>query len=242
MITPAGSTEFNGNGSGAGTLSYDFNFDIGTLVDGLLVVPLGIIAGAERNIADLTWNGVSLGTPAVAVVREFTTSFYHQLYIYYKANPANGANTLTLSFDTIGIGITEQYSLLPSWWEGARQSSVKDQHNSAFGTTDPSVNITPTQDDELIVDYYISEANSVLTKGAEQTLLQEHDFGPRVVGSSYVIQSSLALQTMSWTGLDDIWDQVVASFKVASASPPGQTPPASRYEYANSVNAVNIWE
>ena len=96
-----------------------------------------------------------------------------------------------------------------------------DDHKTGTGSTDPSVDIVPTQDNDLIVSQYASETNVVCTVGAGETGLQDHDFGAHVAGSSYAIQTTAATQTVDFSEADDEWAMVVGSYKVAAG---GATP------------------
>jgi hypothetical protein len=217
-ITLGSSTEQNGTGNNTTTQS--FTFDIGTLTNGLLVVSFGLVTPLDRTISSITWNGVAMDF--VTTSREVVAGIFHTPTIAWLANPANGSNTLEYN-TTAAVGSTSTVSIMPAWFNGAHQTqaSVKDQDTSGSGSTDPSIGpITPTENAEMVFANYISEANNVLTIGAwADAELQNYDSGPRVFGCGYKIQTTAAAITATWTGVDDEWTGLIASFKQAAAPP-----------------------
>lgn len=219
-ITAVSSTELNQVGDGL-TATYTFTFDIGTRTNGGLIVNIGVIAPVVKTVSSVTWNGVAL-SKAVSLQRNIAAGIEHDAEQWYLANPANGSNTLSVTFSLV-LQTTDAFSFEPSWWDGMHQTqaTVLDQTTSGSGSTDPSVSLTPGGNNEVIIDMYLSESNNILTAGgspAAQTVLQTHDFGPRTVGSSYVIQTTAGAQTMNWTGVDDQWTGVAASYKEAASA------------------------
>ena len=196
-----------------------FTVDIGTRTNGLLVVGVSTRDNASNSHANPTWNGAAMGT-AVTGVSEVTTGIYVCQSIFYLANPANGSNAFSVDYDDGGTDTANTCYIIAAWVDGAHQTqaSVKDQHATGTGSTDPSVDITPTENGEFIFAIYHTEADSVLTVGADETLLQEHDFGLACSGGSYAIQGTAALQTINFAGTDDNWRMTVASFKQAAAA------------------------
>jgi hypothetical protein len=184
--------------------------DIGTRTNGLLVVGVGIRGAAVTSVNGITWNGVALAK-ADAITNTVPANDGRS-EVWYLAAPANGSNNLVVTFS----GDTTQYYIVTSWYDGAHQTqaSVLDDTATGTGSTDPSVDIVPTQDNDLIVSLYISETNTPDTVGTGETLLQDHDFGAFVAGASYAIQTTAGTQTVDWTGVDDEWSMTVASFKV----------------------------
>lgn len=197
-----------------GTSPMTISVDIGTRTNGLLVV---CVSGLVSNVLTLTatYNGVALDS---AVYYRIASGQFSQ--ILYLTNPSNGANDLVLTW-TIASGGTFTYKhTLISWWDGAHQTqaSVLDQVNSGDGSTDPSLTITPTEDNELIISQYMSRANDVLTPEGSGISINDWDQGGNVMGGSYVIQTTAGLETISFSGADEIWTMALASFKQAASA------------------------
>ena len=182
--------------------------NIGTRTNGLLVVALCFYDNSLSTPA-VTYAGTSM---TLASEYPTTNGVYH-VALYYLANPANGNNNLVITW----TGTSLAMYVLASWYDGAAQTSPLDQVVTGTGSTDPSLNITPTADNELIVSHYYSGANDELTVGSGETKIDGYDFGADVTGGSYAIQTTAGTQTVDWAGVDDTWYMVVASFKQAAA-------------------------
>jgi hypothetical protein len=194
--------------------------DIGTRTDGLLIACVATIDTITHTHASPTWNGVAMGTAASYV--DQTSGSYMRVSMYYLANPANGSNTFSLTYDD-GFGGSSQAAasyVVLAWFDGAHQTqaSVLDDFESGDGSTDPTLTLTPTTNNQLLVSMYASEDDAILTPG--QTVLQTQDNGTRTHGASYLIQTTAAPQAMTWTGTDANWIMVAASFKAAASDTP----------------------
>lgn len=184
--------------------------DIGTRTNGLLVVSVSIRNNPPTTVSGITWNGVALAK-ADAITNTVPANDLRS-EVWYLTAPNNGSNDLVVTFSAD----TGTYYIVTSWWDGAHQTqaSVLDATITGTGSTDPSADIVPTQDNDLIVSHYHSDTNIVCAVGTGETLLQEHDFGAHVAGSSYAIQTTAGTQTIDFTEADDQWSMTVASFKV----------------------------
>lgn len=183
--------------------------NIGTRTNGLLVVA---VCFYDNNMSTpaVTYAGTTM---SLASEYPTTNSVYH-VALYYLANPTNGDNNLVLTW----TGTNLNMYVLASWYDGVAQTSPLDQVVTGTGTTDPSLNITPTEDNELIVSHYYSAANDELAVGSGETKIDGYDFGADVTGGSYAIQTTAGTQTVDWSGVDSTWYMVVASFKEAAAA------------------------
>jgi hypothetical protein len=212
-ITAGGSTEKSY--SSTAVPSDTFNFALGAVTNGLLVVTVRTRTLGTPSVTGMTWNGAALSEAGTA---GGVTTAVVRIQQFYLINPDVGTFDLISTF-SIDTGT---YYITPSWWNGAAQASVLGAAVTGSGSTDPSIGVTPTEDNALIVGGYISEANTVLTPDSPQTLLQEHDFGNTTAGEGYVIQTTAGLQTMSWAGVDDTWCGIYGWYKAAAGG--GVTP------------------
>jgi hypothetical protein len=214
-ITTGGSTEKAYNSTAVP--SDTFNFALGAVTNGLLVVTVRTRTLGVPSVSGITWNGDALTQAGTA---GGVTTGVIRIQQFYLINPDVGTFDLITTFSAD----TSTYYIVPTWWNGAAQSSVLGAAVTGSGSTDPSIAVTPTEDNALIVGGYISESNNVLTPDSPQALLQEHDFGNTTAGEGYVIQTSAGLQTMSWAGVDDTWCGIYGWYK-AAAAPGGATWP-----------------
>jgi hypothetical protein len=182
--------------------------NIGTRTNGLLVVAVCFYDNAMSTPA-VTYAGTAM---SLASEYPATNGVYH-VALYYLANPTNGNNNLVLTW----TGSNLSMYVLASWYDGVAQTSPLDQVVTGTGATDPSLNITPTENNELIVSHYFSASNDELAVGSGETKIDGYDWGGDVTGGSYAIQTTAGTQTVDWSGADNTWYMVVASFKQAAA-------------------------
>lgn len=197
-----------------------FTVDIGTRTDGLLLVFVGTSDGVTHTHANPTWNGVAMGEAETAISLT-TTGVYQRVSCFYLVNPANGSNAFSLTYADGSTNTASFSYVVAAWFDGAfqTQASILDQHTNATGATDPSLSGTPAEDNELVVAMYASEADAVLTP-AQGATIQDADNGTRTMGVTYIIQTTAAAQTMSWTGTDNNWVGIIATFKAVSVAQP----------------------
>lgn len=197
-----------------------FSVNIGTRTNGLLVVGVGVRGQSADNpdVSTVTYGGTSL-SKAVDYLYDNGVGLDMLSEIWYLTNPANGTNDLVVTF--AATNVTQTY-VLASWYDGANQTqaAVKDQSNTGFGSEQyPSVSVTPTEDNELVVSFIISDYLTLPTAG--ETIINDHDFGQVTSGGSYVIQTTAAEAAMDWSyAAADWFCEVVASFKQAGSEPP----------------------
>jgi hypothetical protein len=207
--------------SGEQTTSNDgtpltYTVDIGTRTNGLLLVFVGTIDTATHTHSTPTWNGTAMGL-AASQISEMAASTFVRISMYYLSNPTNGSNTFSLAYSDGSTNAASVAYIVAAWFDGAHQTqaSVLDQFDdNEGGSTDPSVAITPGTNNQLVAAFYASETNSVLT--AAHNGIQDVDHGARVMGAQYVIQTTATTSTMSWSGTDDVWIGIGASFKEAA--------------------------
>ena len=192
--------------------------NIGTRTNGLLVVGVGLYntnPSWTPYVSTMTYAGTSMSQATADTISNGATDYITELW--YLTAPTNGTNNLVVTFNASQAG---RFFIIASWYDGANQTqaSVLGNTNKGNGTTDPSVSLTPPEDNCLIVSHYFSEANSELTVGSGETKIAGYDFGGQVSGGSYVIQTTAGAQTVDWSGTDAYWSMCVASFKQLAGS------------------------
>lgn len=214
-ITYGTVTENYYNSTAVGTISFVHNN--GSLTDGLLVVGVSIVDTAPSitpDVSSVSWGGTAL-TKATDAIRTNGNNDYVS-EIWYLTG-VNGSGTVQVIY--AAANIAKSY-IVASGWNGCHQTqgTVLASFNQGTGTTDPSVAITPGEDNCLIVSQYCSESNNVLSPSGE-TLLIEEDMGAQVAGASYIIQTTNTAQTVDFTGTDSDWSMAVGAFRSKPASP-----------------------
>lgn len=193
--------------------SYSTSVNVGTGSDRLLVVEfLQRDTGIRRTITSITYNGVNLSHATGSLATNGTLSSE----IWYLMNPAAGSNTLSITFS----GTLSQGVIYSEAYTGIHQTSALDQVNIGSGNSAaPSVSVTPTEDNELIVGCIIHERHNSLTVGSGETSLADDDNGAWVTSTSYAVQTTAAAQDVDWTATAaDIYAMSVATFKEAAAA------------------------
>lgn len=193
------------------------SINVGTRTNGLLKVDCVGTASNVISAMTATYAGASMNASSRAE-NVFSSPARLFAVTFYLAPPTDGTNDFVLTFTIDSGGSISELYVLSSWWDGVYQGTALDQQASGSGSTDPSASVTPTENNELVAGTHYSRANSVLTVGADETLLQNHDFGANVAGGSYVIQTTAGAQTVDFTGADDQWVMIVTSFKQYAAA------------------------
>lgn len=219
-ITVGGSTEsilLNSN-----TNPRTASFDIGTLTNGGLIVPYLVFDTTARTVSSATWNSVGMSK-----IAEYSAGLAAGLEteatvgILYLAAPTDGSQTLSVTLSGASAGTNTAF--FPLWVNGFKQSSPLDDSDSADGDTDPSLTLQPTEDNTICVAIYYSDENNALTSD-QGTQYQNEDFGPRVAGAKYIIQTTAGDQVLSWSGVDADWVMSAANFKAEPAAGGGGKP------------------
>jgi hypothetical protein len=188
-------------------------FDIGTRTDGLLVV--GIYAfksGGSDPITGVTWNSVSMNEDTSI---EYATDQF--IYVFSLANPSDGENTLSISHagsTTVGYTV--------AWYDNVDQGTPLDTTNTASGSSgEPTVSVTPSQPEALVVSFYASDFDNVLTAGYGESELVTTDAGTNTWGMSYTVQREAAAQAMNWSnGGSNNWGVGAGVWKKRAAATP----------------------
>lgn len=210
----------NKSTSQEGSSGWSVAHTTGTGDDRLMVVVFSI-RDTGSGMTNIQYNSVSL----TKVPSHADNSDGERVEIWYLKAPSTGNNNLTGGW-TSGSPDTR---ITISTWEGVDQTNPYDTVGTNTGNSgNGTVNVTPTYDDSLVVGGYCTEDGSQPSTGSGETALYNTDEGTWATASSYVIQSgSASQQTVNWTGNDDYWAAVAATFKQSVTS----------YTKANSAKA-----
>jgi len=170
-----------------------------------LVVEL-IIRNGPVTVNSVKYGGVDL---IKAVTFESPTDTL-QTEIWYLPDPAVGTANVVVS-----LGSSENHRIIAESFtaDGPFTLGVT---NTGSGATDPSVAVTTLVPDSIVVDSMISEAVGPEVVGAGQTAIFTTSEVSWSDGASTEPASTPSTVTMSWTGTDDQWVSVVASFHGAA--------------------------
>jgi len=183
----------------------------GTRTNGLLVVQIFGLGITEVETFEVEYAGVPM-------TKNYESNFVGNQWFWCYSMPASsdGIDNLEIDYWLAGAGEFAVLYWVASWYDGAKQSSPYDDSSNGSGSGDPSVTHTPNFNNCLVLGMYKSEANTVLTPGAGETLLHNEDFGTRTGGTSYVIQTTAEAQVVDYSGQDGDWYEFVVSYQEAA--------------------------
>lgn len=149
----------------------------------------------ERDSGDAS--GVTYGGTAMTLLRTDGPTRLMKTQLWYLANPATGANTVSVSAGSnsfhkvIGGAVS---------FTGADTGSPIDAHNGATGdSTAPSTSVTTVTNDTIVVDAVVHGDADALTPGAGQTL-QWRVYSSFVgAGQSTEPKAAAGAVTMNWS-------------------------------------------
>lgn len=144
-----------------------------------------------RTPSSYTYNGVSM-TQAV-----YSNNTYDAV-IYYLASPSSGANNavLTLSGNSGITGSAISLSGIAASALGATNSAYTASTNA------PSLSVTTTQANSIIIDSLYRNNTDTMTAGAGQTEFQDNVdlvYGTEGGGASYEMATTTGSYAMSWS-------------------------------------------
>jgi hypothetical protein len=185
-------------------------FDIGTRTNGFLAL---VIIQYQDFVTGVTWDGTAM---SLASKQGDTPDYYG--YIYYLENPSDGSNTMALAHS----GDSLSCKTIAAWFDGGKQTSPLHIGSTGdFGLTGhPTVNITPTENNTLIIGGERNEENVTPTAGSGETEIYGYYIAGKGGGASYAIQTTAASQDVDWDNPaeDNHWLVVAASFLEAAAA------------------------
>ncbi len=144
-----------------------------------------------RTISSVTYNGVAM-TQAVYSANTYDSA------IYYLASPASGANNVVVTLSG-NSGITGSAISL----SGVDASPLGATANAYTASTNaPSLSVTTTKDNSIVIDSFYRNNANTMTAGAGQTEFQDNVdlvFGTEGGGASYEMTTTTGAYAMSWS-------------------------------------------
>lgn len=164
---------------------YDRSINIGTRTNGLLIVAL--------RLDTTVLTGVSYNSVALTKATEHSAD--NNLTFWYLANPSDGNNTLRLTFTTQ----SGQVRMITAWFDGVDTADPLHlgSQESEAATGDPTITVTTTEDNALVVcgeQNWRNEDPTIVT-GNELASVYEVGFG---FAASYAVKASAGGQTLDW--------------------------------------------
>lgn len=157
---------------------------------------LVVAVSTGGTVSGVTYNGVAM----TMGVSHTGSPYGGSDYLWYLANPASGANTITVttttSIATVGLSIS---------YTGAAQSVPVDVTGSVASSGSVlslSLNVTTTVDNDWLVSMAsIGQNNSNLTGGANTTARQviANPYGAPGIGDSNATQTPTGSHGQTWT-------------------------------------------
>ena len=193
-----------GTSTDAGADTSTFSHTTGTLTDGLLVVLIAF-RDSNDNASSVTYDGVAMTRANNSEGNGLEAD------IWYLLNPNPGTHDVVVNGT-----LDEESHIVAATFSGVAQSSPLDQTVDGTGTgANPSINVTPTTNSQLIVAALAHESGSAPTTGTGEISLGNFDDGTWTSGFSYSIQHVATTQAINWTVSADSWAAATASFKTS---------------------------
>lgn len=212
---PIAHVQSNANGvasaSSPCTVAYPGNVTAGNFL-------VGYCYSAEVSLATVVATD-SLGQTWSEAQSQSQTTDANVMKIVYFANTAGGANSLSCTWT--GGGATFRCGI--SEYSGVVTTSPLDQHTSAqgAGTAADSGNVTPTQDNELIIQAASNSNSGTFTIGTGTKRVNVPDSVSTRIAGGEEIQTAATTRSSAWTlGASGNWSSLIATFKAASAYQP----------------------
>lgn len=159
------------------------------------------------TVTGVTYNGVSMTSGRSDVNGNSRSD------IYYLANPAAGANTISVAW----TGTAIEFAIMSISFTGAAQTGIPDANNGSTGTAAPSTTLTPATEQCYIIDCISNTTAVVATSG--QTIRAQ------IAGTS--LRASMAtrgpvdktLYTDSYSGVGTYAQSVISIPKLSGSDP-----------------------
>lgn len=181
-----------------------------------------------------TYNAVAMTDSGEGVVDSGEDS---TVELWYLVNPAAGSNNISIPNATPSFIVP-----IASAWSGVDTADPLDVTNSDSdtnaGNTNPSVAVTTTAANELIIDVMMEGEGTVPVTNSH-TFISSQDNGGDTSNAQYTLDDGTGGLALTWTlaGQDD-WAMIVASFNPAGAPPAGDIEALAGVTYATDIEAV----
>lgn len=192
----------------------DVTFDNSCISGNLVTVKASIADSADTITATCTVGGVSAPLVSGSRVHNANISSGWTAMMFSLVLSSGGAHKVEVTWSSASsnerMTITE--------YSGNAASSVVDQVNTGTGSSSSpsSGNVTPTEDNELIEGYCITESGSI-SPGTGFTGLETVDGFDE---PEYLVQGSAATIDADWTAGNNDWLAIVTTFKALNTPPP----------------------
>lgn len=176
---------------------------------------LGITGLSNPRVGDApTYNGVAMTDSGQGIVDSTGQSIAE---MWYLPDPPAGEHT-------ISIPNTSQYWLIPlvSAWSGVDTGDPLDISESDFnaGSANPSVAITTSAADKLIIDVMMS-SNENLPSANSHTLIFSLPWNTTTSNVQYTLDDGSSGITLDWTvAPSEDWAMIVCAFNPEGVAPP----------------------
>lgn len=139
------------------------------------------------TISGLFANGIAM-TKAVAV-----TSTQMRSEIWYLFKPNSGSNVISATIS----GNTDDRKFRSTSWTGV--GSIGNTNSATGATGSPSVSVTTTKDNSVVVDIVSKFGTTAATVGAGQTSVMNDNSGSTNAMASYESKAVAGAVSMDWT-------------------------------------------
>lgn len=199
------------SGKSASGLTFDSGNTSASATSLLIFVTVGGISTIAPSVSSITYGGTSLGS-AVKV----QTSGDARIELWKLVSPASGVKSIVITLS----GATDADSNICAGalsFIGSDISTPLGTAVSASGeSATPTVNVTDSAADDLVVDGVVLGSSSAVTAGAGQTkrweeLVDSNGYGNNGAGSTEPGASGTV--TMSWTVGNDAWGIIAVNVK-----------------------------
>lgn len=164
-----------------------------------------------------TYDGVAMTDSPEGVV---DSTDLPTVEMWYLVNPAGGNNVISIP----NAGAPQDVTPIASAWSGVDTANPLNTSNSDWRSPsqNPSVTVTTSATDKLIIDIMMSEHDDVPT-GNSHTLIVSQDNGTETVNAQYTFDDGTGGIALHWTVDWSRWAMIVCAF-----NPEGVVPPPPR--------------
>lgn len=144
------------------------------------------VAGSG-TISSMTYNGVAMTKRAEALGVQMRSE------LWYLLNPSTGLNAINATI----VGNTDDRKFRSTSW--TEVGSIGNYNNAVGTTGSPSVSISTTIDNSVVVDVVSKFGTSAATVDASQTSVMNNNSGSTNALASYEAKATAGAVTMNWT-------------------------------------------